>query len=177
MKMRKPFKGFTIVELMVAVAIIGILSGLMIEAGISDWRRERVNTVAVELAGWLEAVRRAALKGTSCAVQLKVGGGSTSDLAGGATLATSTCTGVSTLPITTITPGQVFRVKASPSSWSFSPLGTLHLPDGASGTVSIFIALKDGQAPIRCVQLEGLMGVIRVGRASDFTTCNTEARF
>lgn len=68
--MKRPIPGFSLTEVMVVVAILSVLSGLVIDAGIRDSRREQVNAVVVELAGWLESVRRAALKGSSCQVTL-----------------------------------------------------------------------------------------------------------
>ena len=80
--MKRPNPGISLTEVLVVVAILGVLSGLVIDAGIRDWRREQVNAVVVELAGWLESVRRAALKGSSCQVTLFDG-----TLAAGAVLA------------------------------------------------------------------------------------------
>jgi prepilin-type N-terminal cleavage/methylation domain-containing protein len=73
--MKRPNPGFSLTEVLVVVAILDVLSGLVIDAGIRDWRREQVNAVVVELAGWLESVRRAALKGSSCQVTLFDGPG------------------------------------------------------------------------------------------------------
>ena len=52
--MKRPNSGFSLTEVMVVVAILSVLSGLVIDGGIRDWRREQVNAVVVELAGWLD---------------------------------------------------------------------------------------------------------------------------
>ena len=62
-----------------------LLAPSAISASGDSWRRERVNAVAIELAGWLDTVRRASTKGNAC--QVTISGGS---LPAGATLATAT---------------------------------------------------------------------------------------
>jgi prepilin-type N-terminal cleavage/methylation domain-containing protein len=168
---------YSLVEVLMVVAILGILSALVIDAGIRDWRREQVNTVVVELAGWLESVRRAALKGSSCRVTLNSG-----SLAPGATLA-SAAPLVSTAinnpcrsdhTITSLTANQRFVVSSTASTLTFTPAGTLYpVPQTP---VVIRVALADGSDPERCVQLEGLLGLISVGRSSG-NSCDPSSRF
>ena len=63
--------GYTITELLVIVAVLGIIGSVVLNGiGSREWQRRRVNAVAVELNGWMEAVRRAALKGTGCEITL-----------------------------------------------------------------------------------------------------------
>lgn len=57
--------GFSLMELMVVVAIIGMINGLTIAFSSNDWQRERVNAAALGLVGWLEEVRASALRETS----------------------------------------------------------------------------------------------------------------
>lgn len=64
-------KGFTLVELMVTVSIVGILAGMSIVAFTRNWRDERVKAVTRESTGWLEEIRRIAIqRGAPCVVVL-----------------------------------------------------------------------------------------------------------
>jgi prepilin-type N-terminal cleavage/methylation domain-containing protein len=182
MKRRAP--GFSLPELMVAVTILGVLSGLMIDAGLRDWRREQVNAVVVELAGWLESVRRAALKGSSCAVTLTTTNGT---LAGGAELArgvdvgsldaaastiVNNCRSSQPLRIPSLSANQRFHVEATQDRFVFTPAGTVFPAPSATTPIVIRVSLADGIDPERCVQLEGLMGLISVGRVNG-SHCDT----
>ena len=178
--MKRPNSGFSLTEVMVVVAILSVLSGLVIDGGIRDWRREQVNAVVVELAGWLESVRRAALKGSSCQVTLTTTDGT---VAAGAVLArgadvgatdadsvaadspiANNCRSSQPLVIPSLGTVQSFQIAATAGSFVFTPAGTLYPAPQPSAPIVIEVSLADGQDPQRCVQLEGLMGLIQVGR-------------
>ena len=48
--------GFTLLEVLLVVAIIGILSAIVVYNGIASLNRSRVNSVALNLAGWLNSI-------------------------------------------------------------------------------------------------------------------------
>lgn len=59
---RGPEQGFTLVEQLVIVAVIGILSAIAVPSFLFALRRERVNALAFETAGWLEETRSIAAR-------------------------------------------------------------------------------------------------------------------
>ena len=55
-KVRRGRSAFTLLEIMVVVSILGVLSALAIGEGLASLRRSRVDAVAMELSGWLNAI-------------------------------------------------------------------------------------------------------------------------
>lgn len=168
-RFRWPRRSFTVVELAVTVAILGILCGVIIDAGIREWRREQVTTALVELAGWLESVRRSAIKGYSCTVTIAPG-----DYVNGDVLA-SVSTSVSQVgPCGTVgafrlkglnsKPGFVVSRSGLSPSFTFTPAGTLSPAPPANDPIVISLRLKDQNPdPHRCLLLDGMLGLIDVG--------------
>jgi Tfp pilus assembly major pilin PilA len=60
--MKQPPTGFTLVEELVIVAVIGILSAIVVPSFLFALRRERVNALAFHTAGWLEEIRSIAAR-------------------------------------------------------------------------------------------------------------------
>jgi prepilin-type N-terminal cleavage/methylation domain-containing protein len=165
--------GFTLIELMVTVAVLGIVSAVVINATGSEWRRERVNSVAIDLAGWLEAVRASSqrLGGSGCTVTFSSGG----SLAAGAEIARvvpAACaptSPVSTndanaraflLPAFADGPDRygIALAPASPTTLSFTPRNSI----SATADTSIKVHLA-GSSQLRCVLLTATIGLIRIG--------------
>lgn len=168
---RHRLAGFTLTELMVTVAILGILSAIVLRISGVEWRRARVNAVAVELTGWLEAVRRASLKGNPCQVTIhtssSAAAGSTvasaavDPLATGAAIA-NTCLNQDPLLISAFSGGSDrYGISSTPSVFTFTPRGTVVGLDPTTG-LEIRISLNN-TAPARCVQITSPLGLIRVG--------------
>jgi type II secretory pathway pseudopilin PulG len=157
-------QGFSIVDLVVVVTIVGILAGLTLAASFQAQRREQVNALTIGLAGWLEEVRRSALRGSACDVQLTSG-----TVSGSATVAQlvgtpipETCSTINNpfrLPEAAL--GASYTITASPSSFAFTPRGTKF----PSTNVLITIT-RNNNGPARCIQLNGLLGNLEMGNYS-----------
>ncbi len=182
--MRKPCTtGFTLMELMAILATVGLFCSIGISASGDSWRRERVNAVAIELAGWLDTVRRASTKGNAC--QVTISGGT---LPAGATLATatqivtaqsiaSTCLASQPLAISdslgnstsfTVAPG-------GSTSFKFTPRGTVNAAGSNTQLTSpivIAISLEGSAGPLRCVRISEGLGLISIGSSNSSSgTC------
>ena len=71
MTKRSRTPGFTRVELMVTVSIVGILAGLSIVAFGRNWRAERLKAATRETTAWLDEVRRVAIqKAKPCRISI-----------------------------------------------------------------------------------------------------------
>ncbi len=72
--LRRPLstmQGFTLVELMVIVILVGILSGISIVTFNRNWRDERVKAATRETSAWLDEVRRIAIqKAIPCRIRI-----------------------------------------------------------------------------------------------------------
>ncbi len=167
--------GFTIGELMVTVAVIGILSTVAIANSGNEWRRERTNTVATELAAWLEAIRANSqrLSGSYCNVTFNT---TPASKVAGDVLATvdqlnATTNATITPQACSLTPN--FRISAfsnspdtynvalaptTPATLSFNPRGAV----SATTNTDLKIQLA-GSPQLRCVRTTATAGLIRIG--------------
>ncbi|MDM7954473.1 MAG: prepilin-type N-terminal cleavage/methylation domain-containing protein [Cyanobium sp. CZS 25K] len=152
-------QGFTTMELMVTVAVLGVVAAVVVPANQVQWRRERVNAAALELTSWLEVIARTPDQtGTNCTVTVTTG----TNRAPGAPLASvnpPTCAPESTLNLpATVLGASSYNVGASSNTITFTPRGAV------SSTVPIQVRISvDGQLPLRCVQVTGLLGLLRLG--------------
>jgi len=161
-------QGMTLPELLVVVTILGILLSVAIDSGFKEWRREKVNKVAIELAGWLENARRAALRSDGCTVSIATG-----TLNDGGTLATASCMPRWPLVISNNNSAIRYSITAATTSFSFTPRGTRY-PSSAAIMISIGLSPDEGIG--RCVAVQGLLGVISPGKVVN-GSCVVDQRF
>jgi prepilin-type N-terminal cleavage/methylation domain-containing protein len=169
--MMRKSRGFTLTELMVVVAIIGILSAVFITVSGIEWRRERVNAVASELAGWLQAVRRAAIKGAACNVNISTGT-ITASSPPFATIS-NVCGSTESLQVTAISGSDSYTITTSgPTQFKFTPRGSVNgSGTNVQMTAPIVIAISmNGAGPTRCVRVSPGLGLITIGASNGLTS-------
>jgi prepilin-type N-terminal cleavage/methylation domain-containing protein len=180
--------GYTLAELMVTVAVLGILASVLINSGINSWRAEQAKAAVTDLSSWLEEIRSSAdSQQVSCRVTINTGNSLNSQ----STLATAqainpstnsaaagvTCGTGNPLRLPGIVGNATFGVATSfaatspPNTFSFTPRGAISTDalgstNAGSTLASGFLSIRisaGGQAPLRCVRLSGMLGLVRLG--------------
>lgn len=159
---QKRNSGFSLVEILVVVSILSIFAGIAIDTGLQSLKRERINSVVVPLAGWLETVRASAASGNNCVVTI-----STGTLTSGSTLAaldsslsSSSCHNI-TLKMPEDSSNSSFAIATSTPTLSYTKRGTLSTISDLG--VLITVTPADGSSP-RCISITGLPGFLALGR-------------
>jgi len=166
--------GFSTIEMVAIVAISGLIASLALSATMQAHRREQINALTIGLAGWMEEVRRSALRGSPCEIVINTG--TLSDNAVVATVeadtSPSTCSNLSNpYRLPEASKDRSYTISAEPSSFYFTPKGT----KSPSGTIEIMAAMNNSNIA-RCIQLNGLLGNLEMGNASD-GSCQTSRLF
>lgn len=162
--------GFTLVEVLVVVVIMAVLSAVAVDTGLREWRREQVNALTLQLAGWLETVRRAALRGSSCTATVNTGILSSGDQV--ATANASGCLSNAPLVVDPSHDSMTFALSSTASTVTFTPRGTL---SSEVDPIIISVSLQP-YGPSRCINISGLLGLIRIGNSAS-GSCSPDQRF
>lgn len=168
-KFRRPNQGFTLPELLVVIVILGVTAAIGIQAFFFLVRRARVQSVALEVAGWIESVRNAAADEVN---QTENQGGCviTFTPAGGMAAQTSLATVDDNCPVpedelripNTVQQDQV--TIDSPETVIFTPRGLWTDEDANPGAQFLMTITLDGGGPLRCVRLSPTLGSVEIGR-------------
>jgi Tfp pilus assembly protein FimT len=155
---------------MVTVAVVGILTGTVIVVSGNEWRRQRVNAVAQELAGWLAQVRSASqrLTGAGCLVAFSASGTYNAGDVIAQIKPSTSCIGQ--LPETQVRipnsfNGTSYAISRNADELQFTPRGTVT----ATSAVVVGITIANS-TPQRCVEVSPLVAMIRLGRNENSNT-------
>lgn len=171
-RLPKCITGFSLVELLVVVTILGIFSSLAVGFSIEEIRRNKINAAAQQMAGWLEAAQRAAQRGIGCYVTVNALTAASEqdtiatseiDTAVGtlSTSITNHCSNIGIFKIETGSANQKYYVEVTPTNaFVFTPRGSVFNPTSTNGTFSSNLRIKFSSSesgaqslPAKCVQI------------------------
>jgi Tfp pilus assembly protein PilE len=171
-----------VVELLVTVAVIGLLGSVTFASSQVFLRRDQANAAAAELVGWLEGISGRSGAFGPCTVQFTTANG----LAPGATFASlqnvatnARCTPEATLALPSSSGSNTYNVAVT-----YTPNGTPSLTFTsrggvvANGVEAVVKISVNNQLPLRCVRIS--FGTLSTGinnATSDVAqTCNVWER-
>lgn len=169
---------YTIIELLVVVAILGILSSIAITYSAFEIQRARINSIQLSLAGWLQSIQRAALEKKSTTISSAGCSVSFNDLTNqtnGAIIASVTPVSCSPTPDLIINVpslgNELVSSSSSLASITFTPRGSTIYPSQTSQASFLEYRLRtSGSTRLRCVRVSDLIGVIEIGSRSSSTS-------
>ena len=156
--------GFTLVELLIATAILGILSGLAIPSFFRQWEDERLNAANKTLAAWVDDQRKRAIQNSiPCDV--------TFDLINA--IASSQCdhetTSGESIDLRSLisnSEGINMSMVEGSNLWTFSPRGT------TTSAAELQLTLTGSDDLGRCLRLMAPLGLLRSGRLNQEGQCD-----
>lgn len=164
--------GFTVVEVLVVVAVLSIVATIILGTMGGDWRRAKLTSTALDWASWLELVRKAAQRTESgCMVTVSPLSSQPADttvaVVSNLGAGESTCAADPTLRFLAPSVGDLVSTTATTPTLIFTPRGTI-LGPGSSALASgweLRFSLSSTDA-MRCIRLSGLLGAMQIGSNS-----------
>jgi len=162
-----PQAGFSLMEMLVVVALIGILSGIALTSFLANWEDERLNAASKTTLAWLDDLRRQAIQHSSpCR-------------------ATWDLEAVSLSASCDHDPGTIRRLNLraeirnsdaltvalvnddAPTTWVFTPRGTSN-----TSAQALFTLEGSSSDPGRCLRLIAPLGLLKTARRNAAGQCD-----
>lgn len=186
---RRQAEGLTLPELVAVVAIITVGASLALGLNGREIRRERINAATVGLSGWIEEVRRSALKAAPCTLTINSNlTGATSGAAigsavpepapSGASAPADACQSLSPYRLPTELGSSRVTVEAlSGASFTFGVLGTVSPTTPVEKEWILTLLKSNGQSDLsRCLRIRGMMGFVEIGNRNG-GSCSYASRY
>ena len=169
--MSRDANGFTLIELMVVVALIGLISGIALPSFLSNWEDERLNATTKITVAWLDDLRRRAIQNSvPCRATWDLTNSSLSaqcdhetDPSGNLYLK-SEISNSENLSVSLRT--------SDPTIWIFTPRGTS--TTDAEATFKLTGSRSD---PGRCFRETAPLGLIRAAKRTSTGQCDYTTRY
>ena len=170
--------GFSLGEILITVAILGILSAITVNVSVGEADRAKINAAQIALAGWLQLVQRSALLQKSpqtneggCTVNFASAFANQGNGTQIASVSPAACAPNSSILLDIPNLGSSRLSASLPGPIVFTPRGTRTSDD--QSPVSEVRFLISSSSLLRCVRISGLAGVIEIGsRGSGSTLAN-----
>ncbi len=150
-------RGFTLLEMMVVVLILGVLAALAVPSFISMNKRAKLNSGLTDLSTLLQEVQRTAIrKGNACTITLPASGTTNPNI-------NSPCLLAGNLKL------DAFKIRNNLTSINFNYRGDTSTSTANKGT--IILSLPDGNNEYKCLVISPGIGLVRTGNydATDAT--------
>lgn len=178
--------GFTLAEIIITIAIVGILSTIAVGSYTRITEREKVNALTINLAAWIDQVRKASTLGSGCMATIN------KEIAADSTIASAWITSnnetkierQSCTPLLSMSDisalsssGIGYRVTSNimtedQTQILFTPRGTLIMPSDKS-SIDLVVQLAPS-GPSRCISIKDLIANITISKGE---SCGDQERF
>jgi prepilin-type N-terminal cleavage/methylation domain-containing protein len=150
---RKSSSGFTLIEMMTVVIIIGVVAAIAAPNFLGLLNRNRINDAAQQVEGAIrEAQRQAMRRGQPCSINVDDTNGSIfNPVANGCLLSNRVL-------------NDLVQLNSSETTLTFTGKGNI---TGATGTPAMVVSIPNASDSRKCVVLEGMFGTLRSG---DYST-------